>query len=57
VVAPVDFLAQTILTEQAYYSKLRTPAMAALSLALGRPSLDPDPTWVRDWYRERQTHG
>lgn len=53
-VAPVDFLAQTILTEQAYYSKLRTPAMAALSLSLGRPALDPDPAWVRDWYRERQ---
>jgi len=56
-VAPVDFLAQTILTEQAYYSKLRTPAMAALSLCLGRPSLDPDPAWVREWYRERQAHG
>ncbi len=54
-VAPIDFLAQTILTEQAYYSKLRTPAMAALSLSLGRPSLDPDPAWVRDWYRERQS--
>lgn len=53
-VAPVDFLAQTALTEQAYYSKLRTPALAALSLSLGRPSLDPDPAWVRDWYRERQ---
>jgi hypothetical protein len=54
-IAPVDFLAQTILTEQAYYSKLRTPAMAALSLSLGRPTLDPDPTWVRDWYRARQS--
>lgn len=54
-IAPVDFLAQTILTEQAFYSKLRTPAMAALSLSLGRPTLDPDPTWVRDWYRARQS--
>lgn len=56
-VAPVDFLAQTVLTEQAYYSKLRTPALAALSLSLGRPSLDADPAWVRDWYRERQARG
>ncbi|MBX3464125.1 MAG: hypothetical protein KF830_13205 [Planctomycetes bacterium] len=53
--APVDFLAQTVLTEQAYYSKLRTPAMAALSLSLGRPTLDPDPAWVREWYRQRQS--
>jgi hypothetical protein len=53
-IAPVDFLAQTILTEQAYYSKLRTPALAALSLSLGRPTIDADPAWVRDWYRQRQ---
>lgn len=55
--APVDFLAQTILTEQDYYSKLRTPAVAALSLSLGRSTIDPDVGWVRDWYRGRQSRG
>ena len=57
VIAPVDFLAQTVLTEQAYYSKLRTPALVALSLSLGRASLDPDIGWVRSWYRERHSRG
>jgi hypothetical protein len=52
--APVDFLAQAVLLEQTYYSKLRTPAMAALTLSLGRPRFDPDPAWVRDWQRERR---
>ncbi|MBL9078997.1 MAG: hypothetical protein JNL08_15950 [Planctomycetes bacterium] len=56
-IAPVDFLAQTVLNEQAYYSKLRTPALAALSLSLGRPTIDPDPAWVREWYRERHSRG
>ena len=56
-IAPVDFLAQAILTEQAYYSKLRTPALAALSLALERPRVEQDATWVREWYRERQRRG
>jgi len=51
--APVDFLAQAVLTEQTYYSKLRTPAMAALTLTLGRPRFDPDTAWVREWQRER----
>lgn len=52
--APIDFLAQVVLTEQEYYSKLRTPAMAALSLTLGRSHFDPDPAWVREWNRERR---
>lgn len=52
--APIDFLVQVVLTEQDYYSKLRTPAMAALSLALARPRFDPDPAWVREWNRERR---
>lgn len=51
--APIDFLAQAVLNEQTYYSKLRTPAMAALTLSLGRPRFDPDTTWVREWQRER----
>jgi hypothetical protein len=53
-IAPVDFLAQAILTEQTYYSPLRTPAMAALTLSLDLPRLDPDVAWVRSWYRERR---
>lgn len=52
--APVDFLGQAVLTEQTYYSKLRTPAMAALTLSLGRSKFDPDPAWVREWHRERR---
>lgn len=54
-VAPAEFLAQTILNEQTYYSKLRTPALAALTWCLGRPRVDPDSTWVRDWWREHQS--
>lgn len=52
-IAPADFLATTILTEQAYYSKLRTPALVALTWSLRRPRLDPDPTWVREWREGR----
>ncbi len=49
VLSPAHFLATTILNEQAYYSKLRTPALVALTWSLQRPRLDPDPTWVREW--------
>jgi len=52
--APVDFLAQTVLTERSYYSKLRVPALTALSLSLGRSRLDYETAWVEEWYRERQ---
>jgi hypothetical protein len=47
--SPVEFLARTILSERAYYSQLRTPALVALTWSLGRPQLDPDPAWVRAW--------
>ena len=54
-VAPVDFLANTVLTEQsAYYSRLRTPALVALTWSLRRPRFDPDPTWVNAWRQQRQ---
>ncbi len=53
-VSPADFLAQTVLNEQTYYSKLRTPALTALSWSLRRPRFDPDPAWVREWLKERQ---
>ncbi|MFY9346008.1 MAG: hypothetical protein WAT39_26190 [Planctomycetota bacterium] len=51
--SPADFLAVTILTEQAYYSKLRTPALVALTWCLQRPRLDLDPAWVREWRNHR----
>lgn len=53
-IAPVDFLAQVILAEQTYYSPLRTPAIAALTLSLDRARLDPDVAWVRTWFRDRR---
>lgn len=53
-VAPVDFLANTVLTEQTYYSKLRTPALVALTWSLRRPRFDPDPGWVSAWRQQRQ---
>jgi hypothetical protein len=51
--SPRFFLATTILNEQAYYSKLRTPALVALTWSLGQPRLDPDPDWVRRWREGR----
>lgn len=51
--SPVEFLARTILSEQDYYSKLRTPAIVALTWCLGRETLDPDPAWVREWIDNR----
>ena len=59
-IAPVDFLAQAVLNgldAETSYSTLRTPALAALALSLGRPTLDPDPSWVGEWYRERHSRG
>jgi hypothetical protein len=49
---PNQFLARTILNERAYYSKVRTPAIVALTWSLGRPRVDPDPAWVRKWLEE-----
>ena len=54
-VAPVDFLCQTILNERDYFSKLRVPAVTALSLCLGRPQVDYDTGWVAAWFREHQS--
>lgn len=44
-----EFLARTVMTEHDYYSKLRTPAIVALSWCLERKAIDPDPAWVRKW--------
>lgn len=56
-VAPADFLAQTILTEQSYYSKLRVPALTALNLCLARPRMDYDVAWVKAWVDARGARG
>ena len=48
-----EFLARIVLTERDYYSKLRTPAIVALSWCLGRETIDPDPAWVREWNDSR----
>ncbi len=53
-VSPLDFLAITILNQDTYYSKLRVPALAALTWALQRPRLDPDVGWVRAWREQRR---
>ncbi len=53
-IAPVDFLAETVLNERDYFSKLRIPAMTALSLCLERPRISYDRAWVQEWYRSRQ---
>jgi hypothetical protein len=52
--SPRDFLANTVLNERAHYSKLRAPALEALSWSLGRPRYDPDPAWVREWRDQRR---
>ncbi|MCA8975232.1 MAG: hypothetical protein KDC98_10950 [Planctomycetes bacterium] len=51
-ITPVTFLAQTVLTEQDYYSKLRVPALTALCLCLEKPRLDYDVAWVENMYRK-----
>lgn len=51
---PSEFLARTVLSERDYYSKLRIPAIVALSWSLGRKKIDPDPAWVRKWNEERR---
>lgn len=59
-IAPVDFLAQAVLNgldAETSYSTLRTPALAALALSLGRPRLEADANWVSEWYRERHSRG
>ena len=52
--SPNEFLANTVLNERDYYSKLRTPAIVALSWSLGRKTVDPDPAWVREWNERRR---
>jgi len=52
--SPADFLANTILTGREHYSKLRLPALVALTWSLQRPRLDPDPGWVREWRTQRR---
>lgn len=51
--SPADFLANTVLSEQDYYSRLRTPALVALAWCLRRQRIDPDPEWVREWREQR----
>lgn len=53
--SPGEFLAMTILRERSYSSKLRVPALFALTWGLGRPRLDPDPQWVREWHEAELT--
>jgi hypothetical protein len=48
-VSPREFLATLILQEDQLYSKLRLPALVALTWSLGRPRLDPDTNWVQQW--------
>lgn len=52
--APADFLAVTALTETAYTSRLRTPAITALSWALQRPRVEHDLGWIREWRQGRR---
>jgi hypothetical protein len=52
--APVDYLAETVLGERPWLSPVLRPAAHALSLSLGRPRVDRNPEWVRAWFRERQ---
>lgn len=51
---PADFLAVTALTETAYTSRLRTPAVTALAWALQRPRVDHDLAWIREWRQGRR---
>jgi len=53
--APVDYLAETVLGERPWLSPVLRPAAHALSLSLGLPRVDRNVEWVREWYRERQT--
>ena len=47
--SPAEFLARTILSERDYYSQIRNAAVVALTWCLGRPKLDLDSAWVREW--------
>ena len=47
--SPAEFLARTILSERDYYSQIRNAAIVALTWCLGRPTLDLDAAWVREW--------
>ncbi|MCB9878549.1 MAG: hypothetical protein H6835_13210 [Planctomycetes bacterium] len=51
--SPAEFLARTVLNEQSYYSKLRIPALIALTWCLGRKGVDADPAWVREWLEQQ----
>jgi hypothetical protein len=44
-----DFLVTTILNERSYDSKLRGPALVALTWSLQRDRVDPDLRWVELW--------
>jgi hypothetical protein len=52
--SPADFLAVTALNETAYTSQLRVPAIAAMAWCLGRPRVDYDLDWIREWRAARQ---
>ena len=52
--APADFLAVTALTETAFTSRLRTPAITALCWALQRPRVEHDLGWIREWRQGRR---
>ena len=52
--SPADFLAYTVLDQDDYYSKLRVPALLALTWSLQRERLDPDVGWVREWREQRR---
>lgn len=52
--APADFLAVTALNESTYTSRLRTPAITALSWALERRTVDLDLGWIQEWRKGRR---
>ena len=52
--SPADFLAVTALNETAMTSKLRVAAITAMAWSLGRPRVDFDVAWIREWRAGRQ---
>lgn len=52
--SPADFLAVTALNETAFTSKLRVPAITAMAWCVGRPRVDFDVAWIREWRAARQ---
>lgn len=53
-VAPAEFLANMALNTSDYFAPLRTPAVTGLCLSLGRPRIDQDLGWVREWLQQWQ---